>query len=244
MDVDLYLRVREKEGRLYSDEVVASLPSIADDHPLAEEWHVRLISASRLSRYLSSRPRPLTILDLGCGNGWLSNLLYQSGHHVIGVDQNSYELKQAARVFSTNSRLFFLQADIFSAPFAVDSFDVILFSSVIQYFHDLPALLTVSARYLKQQGEIHILDSPLYGITELENAAHRSQHHYSNLGFPQMAKQYFHHSVSRLKPFEPLTLYQPQPFLLRLKHFLGQVDSPFPWIVIRKGNVKEDIRYA
>ena len=238
MDVNLYLHVREKEGRLYSDDVVARLPSIANNHPLAEEWRVRSISASRLKRFLSHRPKPFYILDLGCGNGWLCNLLYNSGHHVIGMDQNLYELEQAARVFSTNARLFFLQINIFSAPFVEDTFDVILFSSVIQYFQDLPALLKVAARYLKPNGEIHILDSPLYTDTELEAATHRSENYYSSLGFPQMAEQYFHHRVSELKPFKPITLYKPQWFMLRLKNFFGQVDSPFPWIMVRKENVK------
>ena len=92
MGVDLYLRVREKEGRLYSNDVVAQLPFVSDGHPLANEWRARSTSASRLTRCLSRQAKPLAILELGCGNGWLSNLLSKSGHRVIGVDQNLYEL--------------------------------------------------------------------------------------------------------------------------------------------------------
>jgi ubiquinone/menaquinone biosynthesis C-methylase UbiE len=238
MNVDLYLRVREKEGRLYSDGIVARLPSIPEDHPLANEWRARSASASRLTRYLSRRSKPLFTLDLGCGNGWLSNLLYRSGHRVIGVDQNRYELKQAARVFSQNSKLSFLEADIFCAPFKSNYFDVILLSSVIQYFRDLPALLKALSRYLKPHGEIHIMDSPLYADTEIEAAVHRTQQYYSTLGFPEMAEQYFQPRISDLKAFEPTRLYQPHPLILRLKRLLGRIDSPFPWIVIGKENVK------
>jgi len=238
MEVDLYLRVREKEGRLYSDEVVSCLPLIPDGHPLASEWHVRSASAARLTRYLSRRPGPLSLLDLGCGNGWLSNMLNRAGHCVIGLDQNHYELKQAARVFSSNSNLFFLEANIFSAPFVPKSFDVILLVSVIQYFRDLPVLLKELSQYLKPHGEIHIMDSPLYTDAERANAVQRSREYYSVLGFPEMEKYYFHHRFSELKVFEPATLYLPQPLTLRLKHLLGRVDSPFPWIVIRKENVR------
>ncbi len=39
--IDLYLRVREKEGRLYSDQIVARLPDIPADHPLVDEWRAR-----------------------------------------------------------------------------------------------------------------------------------------------------------------------------------------------------------
>ncbi len=37
-DIDVYLHVRAKEGRLYSDEVVKRLPAVPEDHPLRSEW--------------------------------------------------------------------------------------------------------------------------------------------------------------------------------------------------------------
>lgn len=237
MDADLYLSVREKEGRLYSDDVVAQLPSISTAHPLAKEWRARSASAARLTRYLSQRPKPLSILDLGCGNGWLSNLLRRSGHCVIGLDQNRYELKQAARVFSQQAGLSFLEADVFAAPFVAETFDVILLASVVQYFHDLTVLLSVLLRYLKRQGEIHIIDSPLYSDAERDHAANRSFQYYASLGFPQMAEHYFHHGPSDLRGFRPKTLYQGHPLTLRINQLLGRVDSPFPWIMIEKQDV-------
>ncbi len=234
MEVDLYLRVREKENRLYSDAVVAALPFIPDGNPLSSEWRARSISASRLTRYLSRHSRPLTILEIGCGNGWLSNLLCNSGHHVIGLDQNLYELKQAARVFSSNSSLSFLDADIFSAPFILGSFDAIILASVIQYFHDLPALLMNLLQYLKPNGSIHIVDSPLYADSEISDAVNRSEQYYSRLGFPEMARHYFHHRESKLNSFNPkLQFRQPLQFL-RWGGFLRSFISPFPWVIISK----------
>lgn len=237
MEVDLYLRVREKEGRLYSDSLVVHLPFVPNGHPLANEWRARSASASRLTRYLSRQPKPLSILELGCGNGWLSNLLSKSGHDVVGVDQNLHELKQAARVFSPNSKLSFLSADIFSASFAPENFDVILLASVIQYFRDLPDLLIVLMHYLKPQGEIHIIDSPLYTDAEIKNAVHRSRQYYSSLGFPEMAGQYFHHCASDLKAFDSRWLYRPRSHIVQWRRILKSFDSPFPWLVVRKQEV-------
>lgn len=239
MGADLYLRVRKKEGRLYSDEVVAQLPSVPNGHLLANEWRARAASAARLTRYLARQTKPLTILDLGCGNGWLSNLLSKTGHHVIGADQNLHELKQAARVFSSNPNVSFLDADIFSAPFAPETFDVILLASAIQYFPNLPALLNVLFRYLKPQGEIHIIDSPLYTSEEIPNAIQRSRQYYSSLGFPEMAKQYFHHCAADLNPFDAECLYRPSPRDLR-QRILRSFDSPFPWLVINKQTAQRD----
>ncbi len=234
MENDIYLRVREKEGRLYSDDVVAHLPLIPNGHPLVDEWQARSASASRLTRYLSPRPKPLRILDLGCGNGWLSNMLSTFGHRVIGMDQNDYELKQAARVFSPDSRLLFLRGDIFSAPFLFLQFDVIVLASAIQYFRDISALLSVLSNYLKPQGEIHIIDSPLYSDAELENAVRRSQQYYSSLGFPEMSEHYFHHRLSDLDVYHPEILYRSYSFKHFVNRWLGRVDSPFSWIMIKK----------
>ena len=234
MDPELYLDVREREGRLYSDEVVACLPFMPSGHPLAAEWRARSASAWRLVRYLSSKPQPLFMLDLGCGNGWLSNLLSKSGQIVIGLDQNRYELRQAAHVFMPNSKLSFLEADIFSAPFNDGRFDVIVLASVLQYFQDISGLVSVLLVWLKPQGEIHILDTPLYSDSELNAAVLRSHQYYSSLGFPEMIEHYFHHRLSDFDDLNPKILYRPHATTIRLKRWIGQSDSPFPWLVIKK----------
>ena len=79
------------------------------------------------------------------------------------------------------------------------------------------------------------MDSPLYEDSELENAVQRSGQYYSSIGFPEMTEHYFHHRVSDLKRFDAKKLYHPQSFLLRLKGWLGQTDSPFSWYVIKQG---------
>lgn len=235
MNPDLYMRLRKKEGRLHSDEVVARLPDFARGHPLTDEWRARSTSASRLTRYLVRQPKPLHILDLGCGNGWLSNLLSQSGHFVTGTDVNRFELRQASRVFSTNPRLSFVEAEADFLPFKAKTFDLILLASVIQYFEDLPALLRLLSSHLKPRGEIHLMDSPLYADEELSDAVQRSRDYFSSLGFPEMAEHYFHHRFSSLGVFNYKILYRPKTSWLRAGNFFGQIDSPFPWIVIRPG---------
>jgi SAM-dependent methyltransferase len=237
MNPDLYLRVREKEGRVYTDNIVRDLPIVPDGYPLADEWKARSASASRLRRYLARFSRRLTILDLGCGNGWLANLLAQSAHKVVGLDHNIYELKQAARVFSKNTDVLFMEADIFSAPFERESFDIVILASSIQYFSDLHMLFRTLCKYLSGPGEIHILDSPLYRDQDVESAIERSREYYAALGFPDMANRYFHHRLSSLTVFRPRILYQPNHKVLQIKHFLKRVDSPFPWLSIQKQNI-------
>lgn len=241
-EVDLYLKVREKEGRLYSDDVVAKLPLFVKHHVLSNEWQARFSSAERLRKYLSQKNTSLKILDLGCGNGWLPNFLSQDNHTIIGCDQNKIELKQAARVFlssavdgrSSAGKLSFLETDIFFAPFSKKSFDIILIASAVQYFPDLTKLLNTLFHYLKPNGEIHIVDSAFYANDEIQPAIRRSEEYYSSLGFPEMSKYYFHHRMSTLQKFSAKWLYRPNSYMLRIQKMFGKINSPFPWIVIKK----------
>lgn len=231
--VDLYLSVREKEGRLFPDELAARLPDLPAKHPLADEWRARAASCERLKRYLARASRPLAILDLGCGNGWLSNRLASlPSACVCGLDRNPLELAQAARLFA-GPNLAFLEAEVSCLPFSNTSFDVIILASVIQYFPDLPVLILSLKPLLKPGGEIHLLDSPLYRPGELHSARLRSHSYYASLGFPEMAGHYFHHLTASLEPFSPRWLYRPQSLRARLARRLGQACPPFPWVCLR-----------
>jgi len=234
-DSALYLQVRAKEGRLYADEVVARLPTVPCTHPMWTEWQTRKDSTARLCAYLAQMPKPLTILDLGCGNGWLANQLTQvTGCQVLGLDRNSFELAQAARVFADNSRLMFVNADIFVAPIPEQSLEVVVIASAIQYFSDAPKLIHCLMRLLRPRGEIHILDSPLYAPAEVAEAYTRSQAYYTALGFPEMAERYHHHTLAALSEFKPTTLYNPRSLAAWLRRRLGFSYSPFPWSRLRK----------
>ncbi|MBL8049959.1 MAG: class I SAM-dependent methyltransferase, partial [Anaerolineales bacterium] len=131
-------------------------------------------------------------------------------------------------------KLQFLKSDIFFAPFIKKSFDIILIASVMQYFPDLTQLLKTLFRYLKPNGEIHILDSAFYADDEILHAVRRSDGYYSSIGFPEMSKYYFHHRISELQKFSPKWLYDPNSFALRIKRIFGKTDSPFSWVAIKK----------
>jgi len=233
---NLYLRVREKEGRLFSDALATQLPNLPGRHPLAKEWRIRADSSSRLIQHLTQRPQPLKILELGCGNGWLSNQLAQIPNtQVWGLDRKSSELAQAARLFHRPNLVFFA-ANIFSAPFSPQRFDIIVLASVIQYFPDLKALISALVPLLKSDGEIHILDSLLYSPAELPAARARTRAYYTTLGFPEMADHYHHHPNSALDPYAPIWLYRPNGWIFRLKRRFGWSVSPFPWAVLRSSS--------
>ena len=190
---DLYLAVREKEGRIYSDEEVRRLP---DCNRHREEWKIRKETAKTLRNYVQSRIKnqKSKILEVGCGNGWLTNYLGATGY-----DINEVELEQAKRVFPERE---------FLCALSGKTYDAVVFAASIQYFQNL----SIIEKALEMGEEVHIVDSCFYPSHLTAEAALRSRAYYESLGFPEMAQYYFHHSLEDLKPFNYKILKEKKPF--------------------------------
>ena len=231
-----YLEVRQKEGRVFDDDLVRKLPWLPDGHPLKIEWLYRADTLDRFSRYLVKRKGVSSLLDLGCGNGWFINKLSALIHdtELVGLDVNRIELEQAARLFPGNNKTF-AYGDIFHDIFQPGSFDIITLNSTIQYFPDAGMLIERLLALLKENGEIHILDSPLYKTNEEKDAAFkRSELYFSKINSKGMTGHYHHHTFDFLKSYRYKVLYKPDRLKNRLFTLIGGKRSPFHWIRIRR----------
>ena len=231
---DTYVNIRKKEERLYNDDETRILPKVIKSHPHYKEWLIRIRSAQKLISYISQKRDYKNILDLGCGNGWLSSLLAAVNNtFVMGIDINVIELEQAARVFK-KSNLVFACADIFDPSISDLRFDLIVLSGVIQYFPDFRKLLTNLISKLNPSGEIHIFDSPLYETGSVEAAKKRSKEYFEKTGVPEMMKYFHHHLHKDLKEFNAAIFYNSNSMLNRIRRNVFKSYSPFPWIVVTK----------
>lgn len=225
---NLYTTAREKENRLYSDEEVTILPDIPSSHIYADEWRVRKRSADRLVNYLQKKRSSLAILEVGCGNGWLSaQLAGLKNSTITGIDINEKELNQAKRVFGSRSNIYFEVKEIREIRL-IKPFDVIIFAAAIQYFPAFSLTIGEAIKLLKRDGEIHILDSHFYKKDEIGQAGQRSLSHYQSIGCGEMADFYFHHAFESLDAFHYKFLFNP----LHIKNRLFWRKDPFPWICI------------
>ena len=225
----LYLHLRKKEGRVYSDEEVKSLPDIAITHQHYKEWQLRKQSLQRLTEHLKDKQRPLEILEIGCGNGWLSHQLATiDGAVVTGSDINLSEIQQASRVFKEIPNLNFIYGDL-ESNLKEKKFDIIIFAAAIQYFASPEKIIQKAFRLLKPNGEIHIIDSHFYSMENRRAAIERSVAYYEKAGFPEMKAHYFHHTLDSLAGFNYRVFYNPNSLFNR---FLKN-KNPFYWIQIR-----------
>ena len=226
----LYIALRIKEERIYSDNEVLLLPKVLPSHRYFKEWNIRRHNSDKLSQYINRNGHVCNILEVGCGNGWLSAKLSTVARgKVTGIDINMVEMEQARKVFGNIPNLQFMYGDIRCGILQDKRYDLIVFAASIQYFPLLDEILKVAQRHLTLQGEIHILDSPLYRFNEIAEAKQRSKKYYTQTGFPEMSVYYFHHSIEDLRPFKFSILYNPHA----LKNKLRLHRNPFHWIVIK-----------
>lgn len=93
----------------------------------------------------------LNVLDLGCGDGWLSQLMHEAGAQVIGVD-GSVRLLDHAR--SRHPDIHFVQADLAQglSPFDHGRLDRIVSTMVLMDIPDLTQLMRDVSKVLASRG--------------------------------------------------------------------------------------------
>lgn len=96
--------------------------------------------------WLAAKPSEY-ILDLGCGNGQLTQRIAATGAHVAGVD-SSPEMIAAARALGIVAQV----GDAESLPFADVTFDAVFSNAALHWVRDQDAMLRQVRRVLKPGG--------------------------------------------------------------------------------------------
>jgi 2-polyprenyl-3-methyl-5-hydroxy-6-metoxy-1,4-benzoquinol methylase len=106
--------------------------------------------------------RNQTILDIGCGNGYLINDLIAKGYNAYGTDASVKGIEQARK---TNPGHFFVQ-DVSSGQLPAElrqlKFDTIICTEVIEHLYDPADFIAFCRSILVPGGEI-IISTPYHG---------------------------------------------------------------------------------
>jgi SAM-dependent methyltransferase len=165
-----YAAHREAEGRRLSEADLLELPWLSHG-PQAAQWAVRARTFEAfvtrvLGPMIAATMRPLTVLDLGAGNGWLSYGVACLGQRAVALDIRADDVDGlgAAEPFVARAagRIQCIVASFDAVPLPDGAADVAVFNASLHYATDLPAVLAEARRVTRQGGVIAILDSPFY----------------------------------------------------------------------------------
>ena len=160
-----YRCVRGQDGyRQRAAAYYRQLPLVAPSDPQHAVWRIRQESFRHLCRRVLTHlgRRPLRVLDLGAGNGWLSHRLTMLGNVCVAVDwldDPDDGLGAAVHYPITFTRV---QADFDHLPVVAGQFDVVIFNASLHYSANPVAGIRNAARTLVDAGTLVVMDSPVF----------------------------------------------------------------------------------
>jgi 2-polyprenyl-3-methyl-5-hydroxy-6-metoxy-1,4-benzoquinol methylase len=103
----------------------------------------------------------LRVLDIGCGNGSLSNIIAKLGYEVVGVEDSASGIAAATKSFPDCK---FIHASIYDIPYSDlgGYFDIVISAEVIEHLQFPRELIKAAKKSLKPNGSL-ILTTPYHG---------------------------------------------------------------------------------
>lgn len=201
----------------------------ADDHPIALLRAENRARAPWVAAQLASHfTAPCSVLDIGCGAGFLSNCLAQLGHELTGVDLSSSSLK-VAQAYDTTRTANYNQADARSLPFQQGQFDAVCAMDLLEHVEEPALVISEASRVLKPGGLFffHTFNrtwlSWLFAVKGIE-------------WFIPNAPRHIHLYRLFIKPCELTTyLHQSGLKLSEIHGLVPRIDKSFLKLLLRRG---------
>lgn len=156
------------------------------------------------------RGDPARIVDIGCGSGYLTARIAETGdHEVIGIDKNAESITAAQR---RESRAAFRVGDAFDLDFVSNSVDCVIFGDVLEHLDEPARAVEAATRVLTEDGFM-IISVPafrwLYGPHD-EHNGHVDRFTADRLAdlVGEAGCELRRHRYTNLLPMAPYLLYQ------------------------------------
>ena len=114
-----------------------------------DERRVREFVISKIPKNANS------ILDVGCGNGWVAKEFLPKGKQVYSLDISVTNPSIVKRLYPSEKHLC-VAADSFHLPFSNDSFDCVIASEIIEHVFDPEEFIKELFRVVKKGGDLTI----------------------------------------------------------------------------------------
>ena len=119
----------------------------------------------------------MTVIDIGCGAGYGSNYLAQSGAMTVTGIDSDLEALRLGRTIYQRKNLTFLNMDACNITFPSATFDIAVSFEVIEHLIDASEYLKGVSKVLKSSG-IFLISSPNKGFTEIDYLDAKPRNHF------------------------------------------------------------------
>jgi 2-polyprenyl-3-methyl-5-hydroxy-6-metoxy-1,4-benzoquinol methylase len=143
MEINTQYRTQDTEimddFSLQGEELQAALDQIAQINQLLGGNKLTLHGIRKLLKQ-SNPAKPITIADIGCGNGDMLRMLANFGKennfnfNLIGIDANNFTINYAKKLSSEYSNIEYIGVDIFSEDFKTIKYDIVLCTLTLHHF--------------------------------------------------------------------------------------------------------------
>ncbi len=138
-----------------------------------------------------------TVVDLGCGTGYMANVLTAHARRVIGIDQHRDGI---AATQMGHPVLSGVQADAVSIPLDNSSIDGVLLLDMLEHLDDR-RVLSETLRVLKRGGWAVVTVPAFPALWSYRDQAAGHLRRYSRAGFENLLKEYFEVPLLRYYQF-------------------------------------------
>lgn len=165
------------------------------------------------------------ILDVGCGDGAVTYMIYKNGHCAEGIDVSQEGIDLAIKEHNKrNTNCTFLCGDIFNVP--KEEYDGIICTEVIEHVKNPAEFISQLYNIVKPGGSV-IISTPIRHTKVPMDEEHIEE--WFSEDFQALFENYKACSFHKSHPIIVTDLYQASKYLRLLINLLGLFSRPFLW---------------
>lgn len=155
----------EQEAELWGNEAEVMAQKLAPNwHAHQQLLHNRILHGEHINKLLDTIQADMTVVELGCGAGWLTLAMAQRGAQALGLDVSEKSLAVARNYYNSiqdtvSGTATYAYADLNNLDLAPNTYDVIVVKATLHHLVNMRHVIENIYQALKPNGLFWISDT-------------------------------------------------------------------------------------